>query len=81
MLSALRCRRDFFRNIKDEIILEVSKAIICRHMKKKSKTVCSTKENILQSAKCLPGYLFVKRVMVKASIPPSISEETVRRVL
>ena len=42
------------------------------------------KRNILRQTKLLQeemGNFCVKRVMVKAGIPPSISEETVRRVL
>ena len=39
VLSASRCREDLFRNIKNEIILEVSRATMSRTMKKKIKTV------------------------------------------
>ena len=39
VLSASRSREDLFRNIKNEIILEVSRATVSRTMKKKMKTV------------------------------------------
>ena len=96
MLSASRCRKKLFRNIKYEIILEVT---ICRHVKKNigdfavtkewsgktTKTVCFTKEKYPTTNQALArrdGRLFCKkRVMVKAGIPPTISEEIVRRVL
>ena len=47
IVSASRFRKDLFRNIQDEIILEVLKATICLHMKKKSKIVCSKREEYL----------------------------------
>ena len=47
IVSASRFRKDLFRNIQDEIILEVLKAIICLHMKKKSKIVCLKREEYL----------------------------------
>ena len=46
-LSASRYRKDLSRNIQDEIIMKVSKAAICVHMKKKSKTIFSEKEKYL----------------------------------
>ena len=52
-LSASRCRKNVFRNIKDEIILEVSKVTICTHMKMKDKTIYSTKEKYLTANKAL----------------------------
>ena len=52
-LSASRCRKNVFRNIKDEIILEVSKVTICTHMKMKDKTVYSTKEKYLTANQAL----------------------------
>lgn len=47
IVSASRFRKDLFRNIQDEIILEVLKATICLHMKKKSKIVCLKREEYL----------------------------------
>ena len=52
-LSASRCRKNVIRNIKDEIILEVSKVTICTHMKMKDKTVYSTKEKYLTANQAL----------------------------
>ena len=37
-------RKDLFRNIKHEILLEVSKATFCRHMKKKGKLLFDKRE-------------------------------------
>ena len=55
-----------FRNIKDEIILEASKTIISRLMKKKGKIVCLTKEKYLTTNKEEEKEnIFVKRVMEK----------------
>ena len=53
-------------------------------MKKKGKTISATKEKYLTTNQAFARRdrkLFVKRVMVKASIPPSISQKTVCRVL
>ena len=47
IVPASRFRKDLFRNIQDEIILEVLKATICLHMKKKSKIVCLKREEYL----------------------------------
>ena len=52
--------------------------------KRKAKLSVWWKRNILQQAKCLQEEiekLYIKIVMVKADIPPSIIEKTVRRVL
>ena len=101
MLSASRCRKDLFRNIKYEIILDVFKST---HLQAYEKGLSETqwlrknnqqrppklsvpqkKRNILRQTKRLQeemGNFFVKkRVLVKASIPSSFSEETVRRIL
>ena len=99
-LSTSRYMKDFFRNIKDEIILEVFKS---NHLQayeeeywqlggrfaknnegRPPKLSLRQKRNILRQTKLLQeemGNFCVKRVMVKAGIPPSISEQTVRRVL
>ena len=84
VLSASRCKKNLFRNTKDEIILEGSMVTIRRDMEKEGKTVCSTKEKYLATKQALARIyrcIFVKRVIVKAGIPSSISKETVRRVL
>ena len=81
VLAASRGRKDLFRNIKNETIPEVSRATISRTMKKKIKTVWLAKEKYTKLLQEEMGNLFVKVVMVKAGIPPFISEETLRRVL
>ena len=99
-LFTSRCRKDLFRNIKDEIYWKYSKATICRPMEKNigelvgdlrknnqgrpPKLSVRQKRNILKQTKLLQeemGNFCVKRAMVKAGIPPSISGETVWRVL
>ena len=99
-LSASRCTKNLFRNIKDEIILDAFKsnhqqAYEKEHWRlrgyeriiRENHQNCLTKEIYiyLMTNQALPrsdGKLFCKiRVMVKASIPPSITEETVRGVL
>ena len=99
VLSASICRKNLFRNIKDEIILEVFKInhrkayekknigdleVMRKLSGKNTKTVCSIKEIFCNKAS-EKGNIFikkiVKKVMIKAGIPPSINEETVCRVL
>ena len=67
-LSALRHRKDLFKNIKDEMLLEVSKATICRHIKKNGSTACSTKKKYLTTNQVLAKRdrkLFCKKSNVK----------------
>ena len=62
---------------------EISKIRSAGIWKRKAKH-CLTEEKYLTTNQSLARrvfYFFVKRVVVKVGIPPSISEETVRRVL
>ena len=99
VLSASIFGKNLFRNIKDEIILEVFKI---NHRKAYEKTkhwrlrgyekiireehlnCLFHKRNILRQNKREAEHFYkkiVKKVMIKAGIPPSINEETVCRVL
>ena len=66
------------RNIKD-LVVDLQK----NNQGRPQKLSVSKKRNILQQTKFSQeemGNFCVKRVMVKAGIPPSISEETVGKV-
>ena len=48
----IKMQEDLFRNVKHEIVLEVSKVTICRHMKRKVKTLFD-KEKYLMTNQAL----------------------------
>ena len=89
-LSASRCRKNFFRNIKYEIILEAFKSNHLQAYEKEYWRLSGYKKVIREDRhrrkekkeifhdKPSNGKLLCKKiVMLKAALPPSISKETV----
>ena len=79
----------YSKNIKDEIILEVSKATFCRQMKKMQNCLFDKKEIPYKKKRNTLYLIKNKRLQEeigkffvdKSSAPVSISEKTVHRVL